>query len=184
LRYENHLSIFKIHRDRKTTPKSLFYENFPRPFFEDDEVFINKYNAKIENFQNETMTLISETLEERINNITDDINEFGKEFEEMPKYSEFKDNFNDIKKYIYEYEEKNLLDIFVRNKQRAERYTVKKFLVKEFDQNVSSDTNNTTSTNRTSTSLNVSGNSARNKSVSWNTNRNENYSRNNNRYYK
>ena len=76
------------------------------------------------------MTMITETLDKRVSNVIDDINEFKTEFEEMPKYSEFKNNFDELKKIIYETEENQMLDIFVRNKQRAERCTVQKFQVK------------------------------------------------------
>ena len=44
LRYENHIEIFRIHKDRQTTPKSLFFENFPQPFFHDDEEFVDKHD--------------------------------------------------------------------------------------------------------------------------------------------
>ena len=94
------------------------------------------------------MKLITETLLKRVSNVTDDINQFKTEFEELPKYSEFKNNFEDLKKIIYESEENQLLDIFVRNKQRAERCIVQKFKVKVFDGN---STNNSNASNNSNT---------------------------------
>ena len=73
--------------------------------------------------------MIKDNLESRKSKIneTDDINDFREEFKSMPKYSEFKDNFDDLKKIIFESEENQLLHTFVRKKQRAERCMVKKF---------------------------------------------------------
>ena len=185
LRYENHIEIFKIHKDRETTPKSLFFENFPQPFFHDDEEFVEKHNNLIINFQNECMKLITETLLKRVSNVTDDINQFKTEFEELPKYSEFKNNFEDLKKIIYESEENQLLDIFVRNKQRAERCIVQKFKVKVFDGN---STNNSNASNNSNTSHATSNNSSIN-STNNRKRRNVNWSKpsrqnNNNCFYK
>jgi len=185
LRYENHIEIFKIHKGRKTTPKSLFFENFPRPFFPDDVEFVEKHNNLILNFQNESMTMITETLEKRVSNVIDDINEFKTEFEEMPKYSEFKNNFDELKKIIYETEENQMLDMFVRNKQRAERCTVQKFQVQNFDGNSTNNSNTTNSSNTTNGSNNSSINSSnhrKRKSVNWPRNDVQNNMGNDNRY--
>jgi hypothetical protein len=62
LRYESHLTINKIHTNAKTTPKSLFYERFPSPFFQEDIEFVDSHNKIIETAQNALMNLIKENL--------------------------------------------------------------------------------------------------------------------------
>jgi hypothetical protein len=73
LRYLHHKSIFQLHKNKNTTPKSLFYSAFPRPFFEDDDSFIGSYNKIIEKTQLEIMDLIEEALENKINGIAGDL---------------------------------------------------------------------------------------------------------------
>ena len=182
LRYDNHIQIYKIHKDRKTTPKSVFFERFPRPFFEDDKEFIDKYNNLVLNFQDDTMNLIKDTLESRKSKIIDDINEFKEEFKTMPKYSEFKENFDDLKKIIFESEENQLLDTFVRNKQRAERCIVKKFEVKDSEVNStvnsSASSNSNISNNSNKTNGSFTSNFKR-RNIRWDHSVNQNYSNNN-----
>ena len=58
LRYKHHLRIIEAHRSKKdanglpmkSTPASLFFNRFSRPFLSDDLVYVEEYNKLIENF--------------------------------------------------------------------------------------------------------------------------------------
>jgi hypothetical protein len=76
LRFRNHITIFDIHKRKKTTPNSLFFSRFPMPFFPNDESFVNKNNLIIEQAQNSFMEIINETLHEKIEQIKVEINTF------------------------------------------------------------------------------------------------------------
>jgi hypothetical protein len=157
LRYENHLVINSLHFRAKSTPKSLFYERYPAPFFQEDQEFIDNYNKIIEKSQMETMTLIKETLESRIIKIKQKISEYKDDSINLSKYSEF--NPNDIVQSIYKTEERSLLDTFVKHKQRAERCVARPFEIK-INSNGSIRSSNTSI--RSNNSMN-----SNNSSVNW-----------------
>ena len=73
LRYENHIAINQVHLSNKSTPNSLFYNRFPLPFFNEDESFVNKQNKLIERYQVDTLELIKEHLNLRLEDIEDKI---------------------------------------------------------------------------------------------------------------
>ena len=50
-RFENHISIYKTHLERNTTPAALFYCYFPRPFLWDDPDYVNMHNERIKQCQ-------------------------------------------------------------------------------------------------------------------------------------
>ena len=156
LRYESHLVINKLHNNAKTTPKSLFYERFPSPFFQEDSVFIDSYNKIIEKVQIEIMTLIKETLEIRITKTKQKIQEYKDDSLNLSKYSEF--DPQDIIKSIYKTEERSLLDTFVKNKSKAERCISKPFEPKA---------NSNDSTRSSNASIHSNHSSRSNQSVSW-----------------
>ena len=157
LRYESHLKINKIHTDAKTTPKSLFYERFPSPFFQEDPEFIDSYNIIIEKAQNEIMNLIKETLESRISKTKSKIQEYKDDSLNLTKYSEF--DPQDIINSIYKTEERSLLDTFIKNKSKAERCIAKPFEPK-------TDLNNSARSSNASIRSNYSSKS-NNSSVNW-----------------
>jgi len=75
LRYENHKTIMKLHRDKQipTTPSQLFYINFPEPFFPSNQEFIDSYNEIIERTQGEICRLISSTVDSTLKKLADDM---------------------------------------------------------------------------------------------------------------
>jgi hypothetical protein len=127
LRYENHLCIFNIHKNNKTTPNSLFFNRFPSPFLEHDQEFVDKYNGLIEDTQNKIINLIITTLEERLIKIDSQIIEKRDLLDEQLKQigSDF-ESFIDV---ITFEEEKNLVGKFASMKYRAERCKQIKFQV-------------------------------------------------------
>ena len=50
----------------KSTPKSMFFEKYPVPCFQDDKEYIYEYNLIIENIQRQTADLIKSTLNKRL----------------------------------------------------------------------------------------------------------------------
>ena len=73
LRYTNHLSIFEFHKEHKTRPRNFFFCEFPRPFFQESESYVEKHNELIEKCQDEFTKLITNELEERKNQLENDI---------------------------------------------------------------------------------------------------------------
>jgi hypothetical protein len=65
-RYENHLNVFNLHLNNKTTPSALFYNKFSQPFFTDIPDFVADYNKLILEFQIAVMKLIVKYLEMRV----------------------------------------------------------------------------------------------------------------------
>jgi len=66
LRYNNHIKIINSHKTNGTTPSSLFFNKFPRPFLIDDSIYVEKYNQLIHDFQTKTMDLILDRLNSRV----------------------------------------------------------------------------------------------------------------------
>jgi hypothetical protein len=46
-RYQNHVTINKLHKTNQTTLKSLLFENFPLPCFRHKQNYIDKFNKVI-----------------------------------------------------------------------------------------------------------------------------------------
>jgi hypothetical protein len=80
IRYRNHSTIFKIHKSNGTTPDSLYFHNFARPFFPQDEEFVDRYNKIIETFQKSTIDLIVGTLEKKNESIQNEIAKLKPQF--------------------------------------------------------------------------------------------------------
>jgi hypothetical protein len=123
IRFRNHLAIAQIHFDNGTAPSSLFYNRFPRPLFPTNSNFIDKYNIIINNFQKETLKLITSTLENELTQINDKINIFKDKFESKFTNSSFK--FEEIVRQGLKNEEKCLEPTILKNKYRAERAEVR-----------------------------------------------------------
>ena len=119
LRYNNHLATFQIHEDNKSTPKSMFFERYPIPFFQEDQEYIDKYNLIVENTQQETTNLIKSTLNKRLIKAKEDMIIYEEDFIKLNKYSEFE--IKDIVRSITKFEENALLDTFIKSKQKAEK---------------------------------------------------------------
>jgi hypothetical protein len=162
LRYENHLVINQMHTDAQTTSKSLFYENFPTPLFQDCAIFVEKHNEIIRTCQTEMMSLIKSTLTERIQKCTNEILKYEDSSLDQTKYSEFLPN--DIVKSIIKNEERFLMDTFIRNKARANRCVAKPYEV--LDQNTRHNRSSRSNMSfRTNTS--VRSNSSSRNNINW-----------------
>ena len=73
LKLENHQVIFKIHQETTSVPNSLFFYNFPEPFFGYDQNFVEGYNQFINTFQDKCIKLIEDTIEQKIENLNQEI---------------------------------------------------------------------------------------------------------------
>jgi hypothetical protein len=183
VRYKNHESIFDIHISKGTTPGSLFFNRFPKPFFDKDESFVEKYNEIIEGTQKAIIDLIKDSLKIKIESITTQINTF--------KNSVSDNNINpqELVDFIFKKEEEALKTKFIAMKNKADRCEVRKFLVntrsndnnQHSGQRMNSTANN--SINNENDSLNysnVSDESVNNSSVAWGPNQSYYYNNSNN----
>jgi hypothetical protein len=66
LRYKNHINIINTHQNNQTTPSSLFFNKFPKPFLNDDIAFVEDYNKLVREFQTKSLNLISNSLNARV----------------------------------------------------------------------------------------------------------------------
>jgi hypothetical protein len=66
LRYTNHINIISTHQSNQTTPSSLFFNKFPKPFLNDDIAFVEDYNKLVREFQTKSLSLISNSLNARV----------------------------------------------------------------------------------------------------------------------
>jgi hypothetical protein len=177
LRFRNHITIFDIHKRKKTTPNSLFFSRFPMPFFPNDESFVNKHNLIIEQAQNSFMELINETLHEKIEQIKVEINSFKNGLEDVTV------NSDDLVSYVEKKEEDALKSKFIAMKEKAERCETRKFEVKSKNKRNSYSTN--TSVNSPNSSIdqsNMSNDSnTPSEHTSNNINRRQNYDNNRHR---
>jgi hypothetical protein len=183
LRFKNHLTLFELHTDKKTTPHSLFFCRFPEPFFNKDLEFIEKYNIIIEKVQSEIMKLIVDTLLVKISKLETEINTFKN------MHVNASVNMEDLASYVLRKEENALKNIFVAMKNRAQRCETRKFEVR-FARNSRNSRNvrdDSASANETSNSLdqssvNSSYSANSNRNVSWGQNQYRNIQDHNNRY--
>ena len=120
LKFQNHLTIFKIHKDKDTTPASLFYNNFPRPFFGFDEQYVEKYNQIIVDFQNNTMQLIEETINAKLEILNNEIETTLNTIKQTDETFD-EETIGDLNNYILKNEETNLKAYFMENKYKAQR---------------------------------------------------------------
>ena len=56
-RFENHVKNFKLLSEAKKTTSSLHFQHFPQPFLRDDNVFVDKWNTLVKDFQSKAMAL-------------------------------------------------------------------------------------------------------------------------------
>ena len=178
VRYKNHDSIFDIHISNGTTPSSIFFNRFPKPFFDKDELFVEKYNEIIEKTQKAIIDLIKDSLKSKIESITTEINTFKNGINDSSI------NPNDLVDYIFKKEEEEMKTKFIAMKNKADRCEVRKFVVntrssdnnQHSDRRMNSTANN--SINNENNSLNysnVSNESVNNSSVAWGRNENHYY---------
>lgn len=133
IRYNNHINIMKIHATRKTTPKSLFYNQFPLPFLKDDAVFIEAYNKIIAETQTKTMNLIKTTFETRVENLDKELDKIKEDFGTNAEFVDL--DLNKIFEECKRLEEKNLSGYIKKSKYKAERCVNFKYSVEQFEEN-------------------------------------------------
>ena len=131
LRYENHLAIFKIHAAKSTTPQSLFFNRFPRPFFAHDQAFVDKQNKLILEYQEKTVALIKATLEDKITELQSQLSSLKSSFVDKPFITDSQIDIDLLSKYIYGEVESDYKQLFIKNKSRADRCISRPFVAKK-----------------------------------------------------
>ena len=122
---KHHINIMKLHIENNTTPASLFFNRFPLPFYAHDVEYIEKYNQRIKEFQNNVMNDIIHFSEKKIQFYQQSIDSCMDSVVGKP------DNFNElILKKLKEVEIKNK-DYFDRKMNKARRCIAKPFRVIE-----------------------------------------------------
>jgi hypothetical protein len=154
---EHHLQIHDLHKKTNTTPGSLFYTNFPRPMFFDNDEYLSDYNKIIEKFQSDVMSLNIEEFHNRLRHTRSKLNEIKNIFIHLPDIDKY---FENIQK-----DAENAQLVSFNNKYAAVTRYVSKPLTKDSHRYYKKTTNNNYQTNNSS--LNTSNTS----SYSTNTNR-------------
>ncbi|RMZ96551.1 hypothetical protein BpHYR1_010302 [Brachionus plicatilis] len=145
IRYKNHMNIFEVHKEQQTRPKNLFFCEFPRPFFQESEAYVEKHNKLIEKCQDEFTKLILDELEERKNSLELKNEDLKKELFEKQNDLEF--DINDLFRQAYSVEEKKLSKILIESKRKAERCKVVKYVAKIYEINGYNSTSNSNQSN-------------------------------------
>ena len=112
---ENHQVIFKIHQEKNSVPNSLFFYNFPKPFFGYDQNFVEGYNQLINFFQDKCIKLIEDTIEQKIENLNQEIETIQNTIKAADE--SFNENFiSDLYSYVVNQEEDVLKSYFILKK--------------------------------------------------------------------
>jgi hypothetical protein len=186
IRYECHISILKSHLNKEiiSTPSSLFYNRFPRPFFMDKIEFINKYNKMINDFQVNTMNLIIEELEIRLNDIKEMINIEKDKLTNDNIIILNNINMNHLLEYINKYEEKSLSTFLISAKSKCDKSKSKPYTINNNSinrDNLNNNRNNINSFNDTNGNLTQNINRS-NESLNLNSIEQNTYNNNINSY--
>jgi len=126
LRKSNDIRIFEFHIANGTTPSSLFFANYPEPFLNTDDLFIEQYNTIIANSQKEIMKLSIKRLREQINLIEERINNFKSKLQDTEEIQK------EINK-IYVNESKSLEKAFMEADKKAKRVVSRPFVAKKYN---------------------------------------------------
>lgn len=124
LRLANHINIIKSHISNKTTPSSLFYCRFPRPFFWDDEEYVKMHNERISKWQIEAMNQDIDYLNKKINEIDLEINVLSQNANDFSKSKSV------VIKTIESEVEKSLKPIFDKSSEKINRIVAKPYVVR------------------------------------------------------
>jgi hypothetical protein len=135
-RYNNHITILELHKSKKTTPKALFFCNFPYPFFTRDEDFIKQHNEFIAKTQVDLMDLIINFIKGKLEKIDADL---------VARKSELKTICDSIDvpvdnvfKWINDSQENLLRGTFEKARRKADRCENRPF-VKRVESNSNND---------------------------------------------
>ena len=114
---KNEIKKLKLHTKQRTTPKQLFYSNFPYPFVKNDKKFIAAYDRLISKAQLDIMDFIINYLDKECKLVLE------KEIEELKaalrvlNFTE--DDIYDTISLMYDNEAKSLKEIFDRSLTKA-----------------------------------------------------------------
>ena len=114
---KNEMKKLKLHTKQKTTPKQLFYSNFPYPFVKNDKKFIAAYDRLIGKAQIDIMDFIINYLDKECKLVLE------KEIEELKaalrvlNFTE--DDIYDTISLMYDNEAKNLKENFEKSLAKA-----------------------------------------------------------------
>jgi hypothetical protein len=72
-RYNNHIKIAETHISNNTTPKSLMHIRFPAPFLDHKEIYVDRHNKRLEEFQTTLLQDSIVVLKEEINLLEKDL---------------------------------------------------------------------------------------------------------------
>lgn len=129
LRYKNHVLIANRHLKEGTTPKMLFYRNYPQPFLSDDAEFINSYNNLVKDIQIKTLNLNIEFLQKRINTIDEKLSQIIINLVQSGLSQETaNNNFRDLEKFNND----SLREVFERASEKFSKCKSMPFQVKMY----------------------------------------------------
>ena len=144
-RFENYISIYKTHLEKETTPASLFYCYFPRPFLWDDPDYVTMHNERIRKWQIQQM-------KQDIDYVNEKISFFDSELLDLKQV--IGSNANQVIQKIDEIVDKHLTDF--KNSATAKALTIesRKYQVKskKFD-NITDENHSEHSNTNASTSI-------------------------------
>ncbi len=67
--------VFEFHTQNGTVPDKLDFNRFPRPFLDQDIIFVEEYNKLIKEFQEKIISLCNKRLDEQITSIKNNISQ-------------------------------------------------------------------------------------------------------------
>lgn len=133
LRFEHHQKIFETHLNNKTTPRTLNHTNFPIPFLQDDEKWINSYNELIEKIQVQILEFNQKMINDRISELNEEIGQIKIKMQNNSDYNDL--NIEKLFEDIKIEKENKLLKYFNRKDEQLKRLTVSKFTVRDLKNN-------------------------------------------------
>ena len=180
---ESHILNLRLHIKKGSTPKSLFFGNFPAPFFKDDEHFIESHNKIIEKAQQAMMDLIIETQEKKIDLIDEELKRIKEELRLNGSYESV-----DLDKVFRESKlinEKRLFGFLQSAKTKAEKCESRPYSVEQFEHYFSQKSVNKKSNKKNSVSFDessISATSSSSKNTHFSNRNNLKYSAKNSKY--
>ena len=123
LKKENDILIMRTHIKNETIPSELGHLRHPKPFLPHDEIFIDKYNDLISNFQKNVLALSIERLEEQVEILRNDLKIFKNI---LSKYISSIENFAN---HYNQKVSKNLEKEFIKSNDKCLKVALNKYKV-------------------------------------------------------
>ena len=143
-------ALLEIHTQKETTPSTLFYNRFPKPFFRDNQPFLDKYNDLIKEFQYSSLRLIIGEIESRLEDIEETIEGEKQNIINSNILNGFNINIANLVEYINKCEEQELTDFVIRATAKANKCEKKPY---ELFRNNTNNNNQTSGNQSTSNSF-------------------------------